>query len=211
MIKIKNLNINFKNDIIYNNFSLEVNKGDKVALVGKSGSGKSTMLNLLAGFITDFTGNIFIQKMLLSSDNIHKIREIIAWLPQETIIQTKTVNDLFITPFKFDINKYNTPNDSEIKDIFHHLELSKDILLKDTKNISGGERQRIMLASCLLLKKDIILLDEPTSALDNVTKNKITDYILSQKDITVIAATHDNYWINKSTKVITLPANNSNF
>ena len=65
-------------------------------------------------------------------------------------------------------------------------------------------KQRIILLSCLLLKKPLLLLDEPTSALDENVKKIVTDYILSIKDLTVIASTHDEYWIKNSDKVIEL-------
>ena len=116
----------------------------------------------------------------------------------------KTVKELFFAPFGFARNKANTPDEQEIEMIFDDFDLSKQLLLKNTKDISGGQRQRIVLASCILLKKPLLLIDEPTSALDEDNKQKVTDYILSNKEITVITATHDNYWIGKSDKTIEL-------
>jgi len=70
--------------------------------------------------------------------------------------------------------------------------------------ISGGQKQRILLASALLLKKNILIIDEPTSALDEKNKKLITDIILNQKDLSVIAVSHDPYWIKNSNKIIDL-------
>lgn len=204
MITIDKLNISFNSEIIYNDFSFSAKKGEKIAVVGKSGKGKSTLLNLLAGFIPDFSGDIKINGILLNSSNIQKIREQISWLPQETSLNFKSVEEMFFAAFEFDLNKNLKPSEKEIKSIFEELELSLELLKKKTKEISGGQKQRIILASCLLLKKPLLLIDEPTSALDDSIKRKVTDFILNTNDLTVIAATHDSYWIKNSDKVIEL-------
>lgn len=204
MININNLNISFKDENIYNDFSLSLHKGEKLAITGKSGKGKSTLLNLLAGFITDFKGDIIIEDIVLNSNNIMDIRKLIAWLPQETALSYNTVNELFFSPFNFAVNKNKKPTEKEVSEIFNIFELAPELLKKAVKNISGGQKQRILLASCLLLKKPLLLIDEPTSALDESIKKKVADYILNNKDITVIAVTHDSYWINNSDKIINL-------
>jgi len=129
----------------------------------------------LAGFIPDFSGDIAVNDIPLNAHNINEIRKLIAWLPQETALNFKSVKELFYAPF-----------------------VSKDLLSKENKDISGGQRQRIILASCLLLNKPILLLDEPTSALDEKIKRKIADYIFNKNNLTVVAATHDSYWIKNS-------------
>lgn len=127
-----------------------------------------------------------------------------AWLPQDTSLKLKTTEELLYAPFEFLLNKYNIPTNLEIFEIFKEFDLSENLLTKKLKEISGGQKQRIILASCLLLKKPLLLIDEPTSALDEHIKKKVTDYILNKKDLTVIAATHDDYWIEHSDKVIHL-------
>lgn len=204
MIGINDLNINFNEEVIFKDFSLSVCKGEKIAIVGKSGKGKSTLLNLLAGFITDYKGQITIDGIYLESKNIQEIRKKIAWLPQDISLNLRTVNELIFTPFTFSINKEKKPSNKEISDIFNEFELSENLLIKTLKEISGGQKQRIMLASCLLMKKPLLLLDEPTSALDETSKKKVADYILNKQDITVIAVSHDKYWIENSNKTLLL-------
>ncbi len=204
MIKIKNLNISFNKEVIYKDFSLTLKNGEKLAIIGESGKGKSTLLNVLVGFIPDFKGEVTIAGIDLNTENINEIRKITTWLPQETALNFKTVEELFFAPFQFDINKEVKPSEEEIDEIWNAFELSKDLFTKKVKEISGGQKQRIILASCILLKKPLLLLDEPTSALDQKIKKKVTDYILNKKDLTVITSTHDAYWIEKSDKVIHL-------
>jgi len=204
MIKIDKLSISFKDEKIYNDFSLTINRGVNIAVTGKSGRGKSTLLNLLVGFIPNFSGEVFIDDIRLESKNIDRIRSMIAWLPQETAINFPTVEELFFAPFEFVRNTGSKPEKKEISEIFEAFELDEQLMSKNTKEISGGQKQRIILASCILLNKPLLLLDEPTSALDEDIKEKVTDYILSRNDLTILAATHDGYWIDHSDEVIKL-------
>ncbi|MCD6556958.1 MAG: ATP-binding cassette domain-containing protein [Bacteroidales bacterium] len=204
MTEISNLTLHFNNEIIFNNFSLKIQRGEKIALTGKSGKGKSTLLNLLCGFIPDYEGAISVLGKKLNAENVSDIRKNIAWLPQDTSLAVKTVNELFFEPFGFVLNKPLKPTKKEVTEIFSAFELSENLLTKKTNEISGGQKQRIILASCLLLKKPLLLADEPTSALDENIKRKMTDYILKKNGLTVIAATHDDYWIKRSTEVVNL-------
>jgi len=204
MIEISDITLNFKDEFVFKNFSVKINEHEKVALTGESGKGKTTLLNLICGFIPDFKGNIFVNGKHLSPENISEIRKNISWLPQDISLNLKTVRELVFEPFEFAINKKKKPSEKEISNIFSVFELSESLLDKKTNEISGGQKQRIILASCLLLKKPLLLLDEPTSALNEEIKRKITDYILSRKDLTVIAATHDEYWMKNSDRIIEL-------
>lgn len=204
MIKIQNLFITFGNEHIYQDFSLDIMDGEKVAICGESGKGKSTLLNLMAGFIPDFEGNVIIDDIELKAKTICDIRKHFAWLPQETALNMKSAEELLFAPFDFSINKEHRPDNKQVEEVFDAFSLDKGLLTKKIKEISGGQKQRVILASCVLQKKPILLLDEPSSALDKRIKKRITDYILGLKDTTVIAATHDEYWMGNSNKVIKL-------
>lgn len=204
MVTIKNLTISFGDETVHKDFSLYVEKGERLAITGESGKGKSTLLNLLAGFIPDYQGEIRVDGTLLSSKTVDKIRTKIAWLPQDTTLTFESVEELFYAPFQFVQNKAKKPTKEEIADIFKAFYISEELLSKKVNEISGGQKQRIILASCLLLDKPLLLIDEPTSALDKAVKERVTDYILNRKDVTIIAVTHDEYWINQSSRVVHL-------
>ncbi len=204
MVQIENLKIQYHQDVIFDEFNLHIQEGEKLAIIGDSGKGKSTLLNLLAGFIPQFSGKVFINGLELSSKNILSIRQQTTYLPQDIGLNLNTVEQMFYTPFELELNQNKRPSEEEVKDVFEHFGLSMSLLNKKVNEISGGQKQRILLASCLLLKKKIILLDEPTSALDKSIKEKITDYVLGQEDTTVIVVTHDDYWLSKSTQTLHL-------
>jgi putative ABC transport system ATP-binding protein len=204
VIKIENLSLSFHDQKIFENFSLHINRGDKIAVRGESGRGKSSLLKLILGFIPVYNGRIIIDDILLQDSTVKQIRKKTSWLPQDTSIQSSTVNELLFTPFEFAENKKSIPSEDEINSLLQEFHLKLNIRKKKVKEISGGQKQRILLISSLLLKKPILLLDEPSSALDDTVKKIVCDYIFMQNDLTVAASTHDEYWIEKSDKVIEL-------
>ncbi len=204
LIEVKDLTIPYQEESILNGLSFQVQKGEKVAIVGPSGTGKSSLLNALCGFIPNVQGSIRLFGHELSQDTINQIRSSVSWLPQDVTIHASSVEELLLTPFQFEQNKANTPNQNEVLEAINWLELPENILKKPTNEISGGQKQRILLATTLLLKKPLIILDEPTSALDEKLRNKITDTLLNQPELTIIASTHDEYWISQSSKIIRL-------
>ncbi|MCP4522259.1 MAG: ATP-binding cassette domain-containing protein [Cytophagales bacterium] len=201
MIQVKGLEIEYDGETYFQNFDFSVEKGEKLAIIGESGTGKSTLLHLLAGFIPAFGGTAKIDGLTLTPENISKIRQKIAYLPQDIGLNMSSVEDMFFTPFEFELNKDKRPSSAEVEKIFEEFGLGMNLLSKKVNEISGGQKQRVLLASCLLLKKEIILLDEPTSALDKNIREKITNYILAQQ-ATVITVTHDDYWIEKSDRTL---------
>ena len=204
IVSVNNLFVNYEENEVIKNLSFQISKGDKAVITGESGRGKSTILNTLLGFVPISKGEISFFDKKLTAKNISKIRSRIAWLPQETALHFDSINDIIYSLFSLKINKPNTPSKTEIDQIFNQLNILPNLLDKEIDEISGGQKQRILLAGALLLKKDILIIDEPTSDLDEKNKKLITDFILSLKDITVIAVSHDAYWIEKSSKIIAL-------
>ena len=206
MIQFENLSVSYGDERVISNLSFIAKKGDKVALSGPSGSGKSSILNLLMGFVYPFTGSVAVNGIDLNEQNIDAIRQQISWLPQELSLKIDTVEELFYYPFTFKANRHLKPSSAEVKKLFDELLLDVSLLKKSLSEISGGQKQRVALASVLLLKKEILLLDEPTSALDAESRTAIINLIKRLNGVTVIASSHDEEWLAAMDTVINLKA-----
>ncbi|WP_320052097.1 ATP-binding cassette domain-containing protein [uncultured Acetobacteroides sp.] len=204
MIQIENLSVSYGDEQVISNLSFTARKGDKVALSGPSGSGKSSILNLLMGFVYPYSGRVAVNGIKLNEQNIDAIRQQISWLPQELSLKIDTVEELFFYPYTFRANKHLRPSSEDVKRIFGDLLLDTSLLEKSLSEISGGQKQRVALASVLLLKKDILLLDEPTSALDGESRAAIINLVKRLEGVTVIASSHDEEWLAAMDTVINL-------
>ena len=201
-IKILNSEIEFKNV----NFSYEIDEvktlssinvkfegGKMTSLVGHSGSGKSTILNLIPRFYDIQTGDITIDKQSIYKSTIKSIREQVSMVSQETT--------LFDDSIKNNI-KYANENATD-EDIFKVAKLSfceefinnlpnkfETLIGENGVRLSGGEKQRLSIARAMLKKSSIILLDEATSSLDSETESKIQEAlkILTKNKTTIVIA-----------------------
>ncbi len=203
MLKIENINLEFEGKTIFQNFSLTINKGDKIALTGPSGRGKSSLLNLIMGFAKPDTGSIFINNTRLIGKQIAGIRSNIAWLPQNVdIIGSGSVKSTVYSPFTYSNNKNNIPDENAVIQLMESFNLDNSLLEQDFKDLSGGEKQRIGLIICLLLRPRIMLLDEPTSALDKKSIGRAVDMILRNNSFTILSVSHEDKWIAACDRVI---------
>lgn len=203
-LTVKNLNLSFDNEILFDNFSFEVKKGQKVAIIGESGTGKTTLLNIIMGFETNYKGELIILDKILSKNTIRQIRSEISWLPQQTNVFYQTTEEMFNAPFEYKTNKKNKPKKKDIHKILNRLGLEIHILNKHIHEISGGQKQRIALASCILLNKKILFLDEPTSALDETSIDKLINNLLKNNKFTIISSSHNENWIKNCDLIIDL-------
>ena len=175
-IEFRNLDFSYDNkNKIIKNLNFEINKGDKIGIIGKSGVGKSTFLDIFLGLLKPTKGSV-----LIDGKSVDKINwgEKLGYLGQNiNLIDDTLINNIFFG------RKSNKNNLTLVKEIIKKCELkelykklsnrsNKKIGEKSLK-ISGGEKQRIGLARSLLSKPDILILDEPTSSLDDRTEKYI--------------------------------------
>ena len=183
-----------KEDII-SKFSCEINKGDWVLIIGKTGSGKSTLVDIFLGLLTPKSGNIKINNLDLNEENSYQYRELIAHVPQKIYLIDGTIIDNIV----FDHN-HNNIDIEKIKKILHQVNLEdytsetiNGLYMKvgeDGKFLSGGQRQRIGIARALYREPSILFLDEATSALDSFTEAEIIREIKKNNNLTVISISH---------------------
>lgn len=205
MISFNNCSFIYKDKLLINNLSFNINRGDKYVLYGPSGSGKSTIINAILGFERPNNGDIIVDGRQCNNDNFAYIRSITSYLPQDISLPYTTVKELIYSPFEFKINKHNTPTNQEIFYYFKKLGLNENLLNANINEISGGEKQRILLATTILLKKTILLLDEPTSALDAKSILMTIDILKSLSETTMLAISHDEMFTNSFDNKILIP------
>ena len=209
--KIQFKNVSFshdKNNNIIKNLNLHIKKGEKIAIVGKSGIGKSTLIDLLSGMINPNKGEIKIDnKSILNK----KLYNLISYVPQSTYL----FDDTLYYNITLDENKNNNKYKKFLKIIkicdlnsFHKNNFIKyrNYRLGDKGvKISGGQKQRVGLARALYHLKDILLLDEPTSSLEASLEKRIIQNILKNfKDKTILIITHKPIVAKKFKKIFTL-------
>lgn len=201
IIDFKNVSLKFDNHVFIKDFNQQIFENEKVVFSGISGSGKTSLLNSILGFIPIHQGEIWVNDLQVHSKNIHEIRKLVSWLPQDLFFDIESCRELVNLPFSFEVNKQFQPTENQFQEMIERLLLPKDILDKKTNEISGGQKQRMVLASLLLLPKPILLLDEPTSALDQKSTEALLEIIHAQKK-TLISSSHDPFWNSKMDKII---------
>jgi len=200
-ISFKNVSFGFEKESVLQNLSFEAPDGQHTVLQGDSGSGKSTILNLLLGFFKPAAGQILYNQSTLS---VHKIREVTAWLPQDLQIGEGSVRKVIEKPFQFSVNKSQTLDRKRLHTTLQTLGLVPQILEKQYRDLSTGQRQRVAIALCTLLDKQLVLLDEPTSALDKTSKEQVFNTLIAHTNKTIISTSHDPFWVTRADKVIQL-------
>ena len=190
-----------KNKIILDQISFKTNKS-KIHIIGASGSGKSTIFNLISRFIDPKKGSIYINDVNIKEVSLFSLRQNISLVSQETMIY----NDTFYK--NISLGKLNATKPEIIKaaklanihDFIMSQEKGYDTVIGEAgSNLSGGQKQRISIARAFLKNSKILLLDEVTSALDSKTSKNILKSINQlSKNKTCIYISHDDYKINKS-------------
>ena len=179
---------------VLSDFSLNVKKGETVALVGESGAGKTTILNLIMGFNQPTEGKITVDNYDLSNINLDSLRSHLAVVPQNTILFTGTLRDN-ITYGLDDVDEQHLTDVIEAANLTELVASLPDGLEthinEHGSNLSGGQKQRISIARALIRNPEIIILDEATSALDTISERKIQSAIDNLcKDRTTFIVAH---------------------
>lgn len=190
---LENVSKQFGSHQIIDNLSVTFDPGVKYILRGRSGAGKSTILNMIARFDEDYRGT-----MTYAGDHLQTIkksqfyRDYLGYLFQNyALLEDQTVFDNLALVFRHRIQKREM---QEIRQALSAVNLSETYLKKHIYELSGGEQQRVAIARLILKKPRIILIDEPTAALDHDTAMDILYQVLDRltnDQTTMIVATHD--------------------
>lgn len=204
LLEVKRLSVRFAEKQVLKDLSLTVRAGEKLVVRGASGSGKSTLLRCLLGFLAPQSGSIFIGGTILNERTVWLLRRRIGYVPQEPDMGAGTARDLLARPLGYRANRMLDRDPERILSLCRTFHLDERLLEENLSTLSGGEKQRVALISSLLLDRDLYLLDEATSALDEKAKNSVIQYFKQQKELTLIAVTHDRSFLGLSDRVLSL-------
>ena len=193
-IILKNVSFAYSEKNVLNNISLEIPKGKKVALVGLSGSGKSTIANLIVRFFDNYNGQILIENKDIKKIELVDLRNNISMVTQETILFNDSIANN-IKYGKLDASEEEIKNVAEtsgINEFSKNLDNKLDTVIGESGvKLSGGQRQRIAIARAILKNGPILIMDEATSSLDNITEKEVLKTIKNlMKDKTILIIAH---------------------
>ena len=200
-MKISNLFAGYNNNLVINNFSLDLPLGNRIIICGPNGSGKTTLLKCILGIIKPFSGSITFEK----NETISYCKQDFPNSDFPITVEEVVAMGLFTKKITSKKSAKNDKNNGEKID--EALKKADALNLKGRLfySLSGGERQKVSLARCYCQNSNLFLLDEPSSFLDTKSKNIFLEQMknLENQNCSVIAVTHDEELIkNLNWKVI---------
>ena len=211
-IKIDNICFNYEENQTYilKNFDFEIKKGEKIVIKGETGSGKSTLVNIIAGLFQPTKGRILVDGIEINSENLKNWQKNISIVPQTVFLNDSTIlENIAIAQCKEEINLERVKNSAKIAQIEEFINslpynYYQRVGEKGVR-LSGGQRQRIGIARALYRGANLIILDEPTNALDYETETLVMDSITNlSKEVTLIMISHSNSSLKYFDKIIDL-------
>ncbi len=210
MLEFRNVSLIYDSKTIFSRLNFKIHSGEKILLKGPSGSGKSSILDLIMGFISPNEGELFWKLASYSQLQIQTIRRDLAWVPQNLkLFSSGSTISGIQSIFDNKLNKSNQPEISKIYTLAKELNLAEEQLRNDYTSLSGGESQRIAIICSLLLNRELSLMDEPTSALDNTTAQKAMKLILNNTK-TLLCISHSSEFDNLFDWIIYIGGENGN-
>ena len=193
MLLADNISICFGDECVLDQFSCHIEKGSFACITGMSGCGKTSLLKSFLGLAPLAEGSIRVGEHVLDEHTCCAIRRCVAYLPQDLALPYDTVGEAVRQVLKMGGVKYMPSSVLLLRDNLMKLGLDEELLDKRMVEMSGGQRQRLMLAVLSLLDREVWLLDEPTAALDKVSRDYVIDFLLEQqrKGKTIVAVSHD--------------------
>ena len=192
VLTVTDLTKSFDGNTLFNNINFEIKRGERVALIGNNGTGKTTILKLINGIIPPDSGSIYLGAKVSIGyyDQEHHVLD-----PDKTLFQE--IQDA-----------YPDLNNTQIRNTLAAFLFTDDDVFKYIRDLSGGERGRVSLAKLMLSNANLLILDEPTNHLDIVSK-EILENALNSYTGTILYVSHDRYFINATaTRIIELTNQN---
>jgi ATP-binding cassette, subfamily B, bacterial PglK len=212
IIKFDKVSFRYHSDFhdVVKHLSLSIRKGDRLGVIGATGSGKSTMIDILMGLLEPTSGTLKVDGKAVTKKNVRGWQRRIAHVPQAIFLSDTTIaeNIAFgIDKEDIDFDRvHDAAHKAQLQDVIDKLPNQYNTIVGERGiRLSGGQRQRIGIARALYKNADILVFDEATSALDNKTEESVMKSIEALgKEITVIMIAHRITTLKKCTKIIKL-------
>ncbi|MDY0138635.1 MAG: ABC-F family ATP-binding cassette domain-containing protein [Candidatus Izemoplasmatales bacterium] len=224
ILRINNLNKTFGGNMLFDNISLEINKDEKVALIGRNGVGKTTLVKMILKEIAPDSGEIFIfnkakigylsQKIIESEENtlideclivFKDVIKIEKELHDLAVKLKEDSSELMLKRYSYKEHEYLVKGGydylTKAEMLLTRFGFSREDYDRPVESFSGGEKTRIAFAKLLMIEPDLLILDEPTNHMDIEIIEWLEDYLRSYKG-SVLVITHDKYFINKVVRKI---------
>lgn len=190
LIELKNLSLGYDNHIVLKNINITIEENDFICIVGPNGSGKSTLVKGILGLIKPLEGKVIYNNLK---------QNFIGYMPQETRVDSNFPASVYEIVLSGTLNKLGILSFYTKKEKDKVLENLKILGIEDLKNknfrdLSGGQRQKVLLARSLSATSKLLILDEPSNNLDSKSKKELYKSIIElnkKHNITIIMITHD--------------------
>ncbi|MCG9875868.1 MAG: ABC transporter ATP-binding protein/permease [Leptospiraceae bacterium] len=210
LLQLKNVNFKYGSNLPYvlNNFSIDILQGSRVGIIGKTGSGKSTLIDIIMGLLLPSSGQMMVDGKIINQSNLRKWQSLIAHVPQTIYLADSTISEniAFGVPNQeVDFERVKTAaKKAQISSYIESLKEGYNSFVGERGiRLSGGQKQRIGIARALYKNASIIVFDEATSALDNETERAVMDSIDNLgTDLTIIMIAHRTSTLQKCNQII---------
>ena len=211
-IKLNNLDFRYSSDgpFILKGFTCKIKKGERVGLIGTTGSGKSTLIDIIMGLLLPQDGQLYVDNEIITTKNYRSWQLHVSHVPQSIFLADSTILENIAFGVPLDEIDHELVSEcakkAQISQTIESWTLQYKTLVGERGvRLSGGQRQRIGIARALYKKTDVIIFDEATSALDDKTELKVIDSIFNlNPDITILIIAHRLTTLKKCNQVIEL-------
>ncbi|KMP12340.1 Vitamin B12 import system, ATPase component BtuD [Candidatus Nitromaritima sp. SCGC AAA799-C22] len=203
LIRIRDVTFSYDRDPVLHSVSADIQAGEFVGVIGPNGSGKSTLLKLMGGVLGSGPGKLFFRETDYLEQNRKHLARSITWIPQDhPMVFPFKVSEIVLMGRHPYLSAFTFEGDEDIDIARYAMELTQTLQFaqRGFNEISGGEKQRVVIAGAIAQEPEVMILDEPTSALDIKYQIQILNILKKlneEENVTVVLAMHDLHLASK--------------